>query len=155
MNSRHTCRLLTIVVVLFMGITTTCAAESTSIRIRFVDGKSGRPLHLKYYEAGEGHVEAGNYKVEKVEGDSLIVTFHDVSEFSFRSGQFAPCDTSNRRLSPPKYSLHEIAKHGVVAPNYCGKTSTAPEAGVLLIYSRHQHWWEISGNVLRGLLICG
>ncbi len=128
-------------------------AQKTTIRIRFANGKTGQPLHLKSYDRGTLG-PGGNYSVERVDGDSLIVIFDNISTFAFRSEAFDPCDTKSKRDPLPKYSLQEIVAHGVVAPNYCGKVQAKPIAGELLIYSRHQHWWEITGNIAKGLLIC-
>jgi hypothetical protein len=135
--------------------TSTCVAQSTTVRIRFADGKSGKPLHLKYYDQGTGAVAAGNYKVDNVDGDSLIVTFNNVSTIAFRSDAYEPCDAKGKHAPRPQYSLQDIVDHGVVSSNYCGHAHAQPALGELLIYSRRDHWWEVSKNVLTGLLVCG
>jgi len=134
---------------------TACHAEPTTIRIRFANGRTGKPLHLKSYEHGEGGDLAGKYHVDKIDGDSMIVTFNDTSTFAFRSGAFDPCDAPGKHQPAPRYSLQEVVQQGIVSPNYCGGTHATPKPGELLIYSRHEHWWEITGRVAKGLLICG
>jgi hypothetical protein len=119
-----------------------------------VNGKNGKPLRLKSYERGT--LASGKYVVERIVGDSMIVRFSSVSEFRFRADAFDPCDVKDKHDDPPKYSLAEIVSEGVIAPNYCGHIAPAvPKPGELLIYSRREHWWEITARVARGLLICG
>jgi len=136
-------------------LTTTCHANPTTIRIRFANGKTGKPLQLKSYERGTGSANRSKYKIERIEGDSMIVTFDDISTFSFRSVAFNPCDVSGKYQPPPKYDLQQIVQQGVVSPNYCGHAHAAPKPGELLIYSRHEHWWELTGRIAQGLLMCG
>jgi hypothetical protein len=155
---QHKLRLNIIVVSFAFALgcfTSACVAQSTTVRIRFADGKSGKPLHLKYYDHGTGAVVAGHYKVDKVHGDSLLVTFNDVSTIAFRSDAYEPCDAKGKHAPRPQYSLQDIVDHGVVSSNYCGHAHAQPAPGELLIYSRHDHWWEVSKNILTGLLICG
>jgi len=145
-----------ILLVLLLGIVSASHAQSTTIRIRLANGKNSRPLRLKFYEHGIGTgFNAGDYKIERVENDSLIVTFNGVSSFRFRSAGFEPCDVKRRRDEQPRYDLNQVLEKGVVAPNFCGATSAKPVPGELLIYSRHEHWWEISKRIAQGLLICG
>ena len=139
---------------LLNGLTLFGLGQKTTIRIRFANGKTGQPLRLKSYDRGTVGPGGSSYKVDRVDGDSLIVTFDNISTFAFRSGAFDPCDTKSKRDPQPRYDLQEIVNHGVVAPNYCGRIHAQPTPGELLIYSRHQHWWEITGNIARGLLIC-
>ncbi|HWG18129.1 MAG TPA: hypothetical protein VN678_09720 [Acidobacteriaceae bacterium] len=127
-----------------------------TIRIRFVNGKTGHPLKLKWYEAGTGSAIAGtDYTVDKVDGNSILVTFRNVTTFRFRAAEFDPCDVPNKRTSPPQYSVQAIEDHGFVSPNFCGNFHASPVVDELIIYSRHEHWWEVSRDVLKGLLICG
>lgn len=145
-----------ILLVFLFGIVPAIHAQSTTIRIRFANGKNSRPLKLKFYEAGIGsNFNAGNYKIQRVENDSLIVTFNGVSTFRFRSAGFEPCDVKRKHDEQPRYDLTQVLEKGVVAPNFCGATSAKPVPGELLIYSRHEHWWEISKRIAQGLLICG
>jgi len=141
-------------VIVFLCFSSSCFGEPTTIRIRFANGKNGKPLRLKFYEQGSGAVGAGNYKVDRVDRDSLIVTFNDVSTFAFRSAAFDPCDVQGKHTPQPKYDLQEVVAHGVVSPNHCGRANALPKPGELLIYSRHEHWWEVTRDVARGLLIC-
>ena len=144
-------------VVLLMTLAFPLIAQSTTLRIRFANGKDGKPLHLKTYEEGigRGFNVGGKYSVDRVDGDTLVVTLKDVSTFQFRSAGFEPCDVAKKNDAPPKYDVAQVVKEGIVAPNFCGPTFTKPVPGELLIYSRHEHWWEISKRVLQGLLICG
>jgi hypothetical protein len=133
----------------------TLHSQSTTIRVRFANGRNGKPLHLKQYERGAGNSISGDYKVDNVEGDSLIVTFKNISTVAFRNEAFDPCDIARPNQKPPKYSLEEVVHTGVVSPNYCGHYRAQPQPGELLIYSRHEHWWKVSQRVIQGLLICG
>jgi hypothetical protein len=132
-------------------------AQSTTIRIRFANGKNGKPLRLKIYEegVGRGFNLGGKYTIDRVDGDTLFATLTDVSTFQFRSAGFEPCDVAKKNDAQPKYDVAQVVKEGIVAPNFCGPTLAKPVPGELLIYSRHEHWWEISKRVLQGLLICG
>lgn len=136
-------------------INSACLAQSTTIRVRFINGRSGKPLRLKSYDRGSNTSAPGTYEIKKVEGNSLLITFNNVSEFSFRSRYFEPCDSKSKLDPQPKYSVHEILERGKVAPNYCGHASVQPKPGELIIFSRHEHWWKVTGDIARGLLICG
>jgi hypothetical protein len=149
----HGVGVVSLVAVILLCLTHLGNAQTTTVRVRFVNGRNGKPLRLKSYDRGE--IGAGAYTVDKVSGDAMVITFGNVSTFAFRSGAFDPCDVKDKRIAQPKYSVREIVEHGVTAPNYCGKSHLTASPGELIIYSRHQRWWEITGNVARGLLICG
>ncbi len=138
----------------FTSIMAAASAESTTIRIRFANGRTGKPLAVKYLKIGGGGYDLTDYRVEIVEKDSIVVTFKGKKTFAFQNEGYYRCDTNVQSAPSPQYSLNEIAEHGVVAPNVCGKASSLPVKGELLIYSRHARFWEAVGN-LRGLFICG
>lgn len=127
----------------------------TTIRIRFANGRNGKPLRLKTYEYGPSSVGAKGYQIQRVDGDTLVVRFNDVATFQFRSSEFESCDTRTKQEPGPKYDLDEIVRNGQVAPNFCGHTQASPIPGELLIYSRHRSWWKFTGDLAKGLLICG
>ena len=133
---------------------TMASAESTTITIRFANGKTGKPLPVKYIKVGGGGYDMKDYRVERVEKYALIVTFKDVTNFAFQDEGYYRCDTKIQNAPQTRFNLQEIAEHGVVAPNVCGKPHDPPVKGELVIYSRHAHFWEALGN-LRGLFICG
>ncbi len=130
------------------------SAQSQTMRIRFANGKNGKPLAVKYIKVGGGGYDLQDYRVEKVEKNSLVVTFKEKRTFGFSNEGYYRCDTKIQSAPAIQFNLQEIAEHGVVAPNICGRTSASPVKGELLIYSRHAHFWEAVGN-LRGLFICG
>jgi hypothetical protein len=129
-----------------------CAPPAT-IRIRFADGKSGQPLRMKSYEHGSGTIPAGGFEVVRIDGDSLIVTFNNVSTFSFRSEAFDPCDINGKAQQPPRYNLQQIVASGIVSPNHCGLAQAQPKPGELLVYSHHKQWWKAL-RYLPNLLTC-
>ena len=135
-------------------LATVASADSTTIRIRFANGKSGKPLPVKYMKVGGGGYDIDGYHVERVEKYGLVVTFKDKTTFSFRDEGYCRCDTKVQTAPPMQFNIQQVAAQGVVAPNVCGKVSQAPIKGELVIYSRHPHFWEAVGN-LRGLFICG
>jgi hypothetical protein len=142
------------VAVALLFIASAALAQTTTIRIKFANGRTGKPLPVKYMKVGGGGYDLEGYRVEKVEQYALVVTFIDKTTFSFSNEGYYRCDTRLQTSPPMKFNLHEITDHGVVAPNICGKTNDKPVKGELLIYSRHAHFWEAVGN-LRGLFICG
>lgn len=129
-------------------------AQSTTVRIRFLNGKTGKPLPVKYMKIGAGGYEISGYIVEKVEKYGLLVTFKNTTSFAFRDEGYYRCDTNVQTSPAIRYNLEEIAEHGVVAPNVCGKPHDQPVRDELIVYSRRAHFWEAVGN-LRGLFICG
>ena len=129
-------------------------ATSGTIRVRFVNGKSGKPLHVKYMEVGRGGFAYKGYTVDRVETDGLTVTFHDVSHFSLESEGYHRCDAKKESDPPTQFDISEILSSGVVAPNYCGTAHAQPAKGELILYSRKARFWESISN-LRGLFICG
>jgi hypothetical protein len=96
-------------------------SQSTTIRIRFANGQNGKPLAVKYMKVGGGGYDLTDYRVEKVEKYSIVVTFKDKKTFSFRDEGYYRCDTNSQTAPEPQYNLEEIAEHGVVAPNVCGR----------------------------------
>jgi hypothetical protein len=145
-------RLWVVLVLLFF--TTEGFAETATIRIRFANGRSGKPLAVKYMKVGGGGYDINGYRVEKVEKYALVVTFKDKTNFAFTDEGYYRCDTNAQTAPPRQYSIQEIVDRGIVAPNLCGKSNDPPVKGELLIYSRHAHFWEAVGN-LRGLFVCG
>ncbi len=147
------CKLIPACLLLLFSLTP-ARAQSTTIRIRFENGKNGKPLAVKYIKVGGGPYDLPDYRVEKVEKNAMIVTFKNKQTFAFANDGYYRCDTTSQSAPPMQFNLHEVAERGFVAPNICGKVRARPTPGELVIYSRRAHIWEALGN-LRGLFICG
>ena len=132
---------------------TGCRAQET-IRIRFADGKTGKPLKLKYYSVTADESEYYNYKIDRIERDALVVTFPDSKKFAFSNDAYVRCDTNDKSAPEHFYNIQEILEKGVVSENICGPFHAQPTKGELLIYSRREHWWEFVARLPKGL-ICG
>jgi hypothetical protein len=146
------------VAVALLFIASAALAQTTTIRIRFANGKSGKPLRLKSYFIEGAGMSYKNYTVVKVDKDSLIVTFKDVTTFAFSNmgtHDYYRCDADKQSAPQVTYNLQEIVQNGAVSPNFCGPIRAKPVPGELLIYNRHPHLWEFTKDTVLGLLVCG
>jgi hypothetical protein len=141
-------------VIALVFLSSVCLAQSTTIRIRFIDGKTGKALRVKYYNIQPNVNDDIDYKLDKIENNVLILTFTNATTFTFSNDAYYRCDAKTETAPQITYKLQDIVDHGIVSPNICGSVHAQPAKGELLIYSRHAHWWETLGN-LRGLFVCG
>ena len=127
-------------------------AQPTTIRIRFVDGKTGQPLKLKYYTVSASGDKYYDYTIDKIEQNALVVTFPHSTSFSFGNDAYLRCDTTKQSSPPLSYNLQQILDQGIVSPNVCGPFHAQPTKGELVIYSHHEHWWQFIARLPKGLI---
>jgi len=51
------------------------------------------------------------------------------------------------------FSIAQVLEHGAVSDNVCGTARAVPTPGVLNIFVKKRHWWQIGGLQSNGRVI--
>ncbi len=138
-------------------------AQTTTIHVRVVDGRtgaslSGMKLALVDYHNGKSGVDHDDLNGRKfvttsAVGDLYIATPDVQGVIVFngmgRDRMWTTCSnqkfydsTSRTYGSEYLYPVSAIMNSGMVTKNRCGKVSEAAKAGELVIFIRPTTWWE-------------
>jgi hypothetical protein len=129
-------RVLTLLPLLFIALL--CQAQETTITVRLLNGKNGKPIPDRNFNIWIG--DAGNVLHDT---DSQREIKLDVTNAKPRTIRVLPdfrfdC-RSNRdfgRGDRIEYPLDEILSKGVISKNLCGKATSQRQPGVLVIFVR-------------------
>ena len=129
------------IVLLFLLVTILCTAQSPpTIVIRFLNGKSGKPVRDKQVTVGLGKSGAVFRDADSKGEIVLDVPNVEPRELRVRPDDYFDCRFKRDQMGPGgldlKYSLDEIISKGVVGDNFCGKAHVLPTPGVLTLYLR-------------------
>jgi hypothetical protein len=138
-------------------------AQTATIRVRVLDGRTGKDLpgmnlrFVDYHTDRDGSTHAdlnGRMTVDtSADGDSYIASpdAHGVLVFGGmgNSGDWTPCtrqklyDSDTRTYGTELlYPVSTIVASGLVAKNNCSKRTAAAKLGELVIFIRPTTWWE-------------
>ena len=138
-------------------------AQTTTIHVRVVDGRTGASLpgmklaFVDYHNGGSGgahdDLSGRKYVTTSAVGGLYIATpdVHGVLVFNGmgRDGMWTTCSnqkfydsTSQTYGSDYLYPVSTIMNSGLVTKNRCGKVSEAAKPGELVIFIRPTTWWE-------------
>jgi hypothetical protein len=134
-------------------VTVCCSAQTSTIQVRFVDGKTGKPIHLRNYFIRPGGNEYRGYTVNKVSNDAIDLKFETATTFTLQAEANNRCDTDTHTSTPVTYKVQEIVDTGVVSANFCGPLHMKPTKGEPVIYSRRPKWLESLKN-FGNLFLC-
>jgi hypothetical protein len=144
--------------------------SSQTIKIKLVDGRSGRPLANTCVNAGVGTEgkeamaiptdEQGVARLYLTDKDAEVNTqsrtkscgdfgvVHPVVKYAdairIVTGYVVcqPHAPDYSWLATMEFSTKQIVQQGVVTANACGKATASPELGQLTIFVRPLSWWE-------------
>ena len=130
-------------------------AQST-IRVRLINGKNGKPLTPTSIRVQPDSTEVPTYLVPAADPASVLVTLRFATKVSV-SNQFVSCVAAAPDAPPAQYSVKDILDHGVVSTNTCNSSqpAAAPKPGELTLYVRHATLCEESRNHIHGINFCG
>jgi hypothetical protein len=138
-------------------------AQTATIHVRVVDGRTGHSLsgmnlafvdyHSDQKGAQQDDLNGRKSVTTSADGDSYISNPNSDGVLVFngmgRNGFWTPCSKqkfydSNTRTygNDYLYSVSTILSSGVVAKNNCSKVSAAAKSGELVIFIRPTTWWE-------------
>jgi hypothetical protein len=149
--------------ILFAVAPTGLLAQTATIHIRVLDGRTGKNLSgmnltfVDYHTDPDGSTDAdlnGRMIVKtSADGDSYVANpdAHGVLVFNVlgRDGAWVPCtrqklyDSDTRTYgSEHLYPVSTIVASGLVAKNNCSRRTTTAKPGELVIFVRPPTWWE-------------
>jgi hypothetical protein len=140
-----------------LSLSSACIAQQTTIRVRLVDGRTGKPVVSKLLSIDAG-IGLEYYGITQQTGsDGVFNASFKEPKTLFRVGDEANhrCDGMKQSDLYPSYTVQDIADHGIVSPNVCGKIHAQPMKGEIVIYVRPFKFGESFRRVVSGLLICG
>ena len=129
-----------VILPLLFVTTILCPAQNTSsIVIRLVNGKNGKPIVDK-----QVNVELGKSEISR-DPDSQGEIVLDILNVEPRELRVRPNNDFDCRFKKDqmgsggldlKYSLDEVVSKGIVGDNHCGKAHVLPTPGILTLYLR-------------------
>jgi len=124
--------------------------SSNAISVRLLDGKTGQPVKVSNFLVRVDHNETVHNEWVKINDDgSVIVTLPaDAAEFSIKAtynmgmDTFINCDAAkeNDRERNIWYSVADVLKSGIVAPDECAKTNYSARPGQFIFFVRKRDW---------------
>jgi len=140
-------RVMTMSILLVCGLAASRAqvVSQNSLKILFLDGRSGKPIARESLLIITGtranpHQRSGHVATDK-DGYGIFPLAAGVEGLSLRvfPEGLSLCygDPNTRNLD-----IKEIEVKGLVTPNDCGKKTSAPVPGVLVVFGRPSTWRE-------------
>jgi hypothetical protein len=143
-----------------------CSAQQP-LRIRLVDGKSGKALTPTSIRVATTPDEKPRYLIPAADPASVLVYLKAAQTFTV-SQQFKRCDVNqdaqkpapnSAAPAPAQYSVADILAHGQVSSNSCAKPNSsfkpaAPKPGELVLYVRKATPCELSKDHINGINFC-
>jgi len=148
-------------------ITLSASAQQQTLRIRLLDGKSGKALTPSSIRIATAPAETPRYLIPAADPASVLVYLKAAQAFTV-SQQFVRCDLNqdaqkptphSTAPAPATYSVADILSHGSVSSNSCAGpksrlTPSAPKPGELVLYVRKATPCEVSEAHINGISFC-
>jgi hypothetical protein len=137
--------------------------NAQTLRVRLVNGSSGKPIANSYFNVWVGDqrkqaepvpIDGGGNAVLMLTGSTAgggvqeaqarSATFPYAPEIKIQAG-FVLCQDKQQKYSwlhIRPYSTEEWVRVGIVTANTCGKAVAKPEPGLLTIFVRPLNFWE-------------
>ncbi|HWB32247.1 MAG TPA: hypothetical protein VG714_03645 [Acidobacteriaceae bacterium] len=145
-------------------ISLSASAQQQTLRIRLLDGKSGKALTPTSIRVATTPAETPRYLIPAADPSSVLVYLKAAQSFTV-SQQFVRCDVAQKPApntpapAPATYSVADILAHGLVSANNCAGpksklTPAAPKPGELTLYVRKATPCELSKEHINGINFC-
>jgi hypothetical protein len=128
------------------------AQSSNTISIRLLDGKKGVPIEASSFLVRIDHQEAVHDDWVTIKDDNTVFVNVPASakEISIKATYdramevYINCDIAKESDNERNiwYSIPEILKTGVVAPNECSKTNYSAKPGEFVFFVRKRGWHD-------------
>jgi len=128
------------------------AQTDNTIQILLRDGKTGLPVTASNYLVRINHDKTvHNEWVHIADDGTVTVTLpEDAKEISIKAtynmsmDTYINCDAAKESDKEREiwYSVADILKTGIVAPNECSKTSYKPQPGQFTFFARKRSWHD-------------
>jgi hypothetical protein len=140
------------------------AQSAATLRIRLIDGKSGKALTPASIRVATTPAETPHYLIPAADPASVLVDLKSAQSFTV-SQQFVRCDVdqhapgANKDAPPATFSVADILAHGLVSANTCAGAKSKlipakPKPGELVLYVRHATPCELSKEHINGINFC-
>ena len=138
-----------------MVVFATAACAQQPLRIRLIDGKSGKALTPSSIRVATTPAETPRYLIPAADPASVLVYLKSAQTFTV-SQQFKRCDVDRQDEPAATYSVHDILAQGVVTTNKCSSkiNPIKPKPGELVLYVRHATPCELSKDHVNGISFC-
>jgi hypothetical protein len=148
-------------VILFtLALTVLPISAQQTLRIRLLDGKSGKALTPASIRIATAPAETPRYLIPAADPASVLIYLNSAQAFTV-SQQFVRCDVDPKAKDTPpsQYSVADILAHGQVSANNCAGpkskfTPATPKPGELVLYVRHATPCELSKEHVSGISFC-
>jgi hypothetical protein len=138
-----------------------CSAQEQTLRIRLLDGKSGKALTPTSIRIATAPAETPRYLIPAADPASVLIYPKSAQTFTV-SQQFVRCDVDPKASpapAPAQYSVADILAHGQVSSNSCAGPKTkvtpaTPKPGELVLYVRRATPCELSKEHVTGVNFC-
>jgi hypothetical protein len=129
------------------------AAQTQELRIRVLDGRSGRPISKEQVNVWIGNIPATSgfggkdgtaflLSTDKSGEAALPIAVNHKEWIEIETDYYFDCRPFRRNATRPTYPVKEVLQSGIVTDNTCGKFRAEPRHGELTFIVRHLHWWE-------------
>ena len=144
-----------------LALTAAAAHAQSPLRIRLLDGKSGKALTPASIRVATTPAETPRYLIPAADPASVLIYLKAAESFTV-SDQFMRCDVDQKAKespAPATYSVADILSHGAVSSNSCAGpkskfTVATPKPGELVLYVRKATPCEISKEHVNGISFC-
>jgi hypothetical protein len=121
------------------------ATTGQSVRVQFVNGRSGKPIGKGgriwvYFNNKTGrHI----FDLRTDQEGEIQFEADGAETFQVSSVGYVACGEQPVGSPPRDYSIDEVLKTGLLTENDCGRLNTEPLRGRLLYFVRPATWWEL------------
>jgi hypothetical protein len=147
-----------------LALTALPVSAQSPLRIRLLDGKSGKALTPASIRIATMPAETPRYLIPAADPASVLIYLKAAQTFTV-SDQFMRCDVDQKPApnspapAPAQYTVADIFAHGAVSSDNCAGPKTkitpaTPKPGELVLYVRHATPCEISKNHVSGISFC-
>ena len=128
------------------------AQSKNLIHIRLLDGKTGQPVAASNFLVRVDHHSTQHNEWVHIQDDGTVTVAlpADAKELAVKATYdmgmsiYINCDAARESDKERDiwYSVADILKTGVVAPNECSKTEYTAKAGEFIFFVRKRNWHE-------------
>jgi hypothetical protein len=121
---------------------TAADAHAVSVRIRVLDGRTGRPVAGEHLQIWMNEARGAARDVVTGKDGIALLEAPSGATIIVATDLYFDCRPFKKGDARPSYSVGEIVSAGVTAANTCGNADPEARVGELLLFVRPIHWWE-------------
>jgi hypothetical protein len=122
---------------LFAGV-----SEAQDIRIRVVDGRSGKFISNEVVQVWIGDERDAQQIPVGEQGSAMIRVKEKEATLRIESNHYFDCRPFRGNAPRPRYKVSEVVHSGIATENSCAGIHLEPKPGELVFLVRPLRWWE-------------